>query len=870
MWYQKTAEEVESVFCTDGKRGLSSWEHDRRLEKNGLNVLEKKKRNSPLGIFFRQFCDFMILVLMAAAAVSAMLGETADALMIIGIILMNSILGFFQEYKAERSLGALKKLTEDEARILLGGELKIKKAEELVVGDVVILEPGTKVPADLRLTEAFRLQADESILTGEAKTVKKNTEVCSEDRPLSERSNMCYSGTVITSGRGRGIVVAVGMYTELGKIAGMLRRASSDATPLQRQLKKLGKLLIMVCSVVCVLVTVAGALRGGDLYEMVLTGVSLGVASIPEGLPIIVTVALALGVRRLTAVHAIVRRLPAIETLGCVTCICTDKTGTLTKSHMETDSFFGNGRWHDLKAFGKTGRLAEETNLVLGNCHNLYRDGNSFRGDPTEEALYYGAVNDGAPMPKVYRMDEIAFDSQRKRMSVRGEYGGRNYSLVKGAPDHVFPYCSFVVTEKGRVPFTGEEKKRWNDALSEKTFSGGRVLAVAIGYDVDSPEKMEQDLTLLSLASICDPLRDNAAESLKKASVAGVRSIMITGDQPGTALAIGRELGIARSGKDLISGREMERMDDVALSEHLRKVSVIASATPADKMRVVSLLKSKGETCAMTGDGVNDAPALKEADIGIAMGQKGTDVTKESADLILADDDFSSIVAAIAEGRGIYDNIRKTLRYLLSSNLGEIMVMFLSVALCFPLPLLPLQILWINFVTDGLPSMALTMDPPRVALMEEPPRDGKASVFSDGMGVKILSRGIFIGIVCFAAFLTGIWRCGDLSVARTMAFNALVFSQLFYIFDCRGPEGVIGGKNFFSNPFLWVTFLISVLLQFFVIYFPLCRNLFYTVPLSLTDFGLSIAFSFLPSAVSFVFLSKNAKKNEKIYKKRRK
>ena len=863
MWYQKTAEETEKYFGTDRELGLTEWEHERRLENNGLNRLEKKKKYSAVKIFLKQFTDFMVMILLAAAIISAAMGETADAVMIVAILIMNSVLGFVQEYKAERSLESLQKMTEDEARVFIGGELCVKKAEELVVGDVVLLESGTKVPADIRVTESSHLRAEESILTGESEDTPKSAEALTSERPLSERSNMCYSGTIITGGHGRGIVVDVGMGTELGQIAKMLDSGKTELTPLQKQLKHLGKILILLCVLVCAVVSAAGFVIGGDLYTMILTGVSLGVASIPEGLPIVVTVCLALGVRRLTAVNAIIRRLPAVETLGCVNCICTDKTGTLTKSRMETQYFYENQRWHPVDRFGETGALAELTNLVISNCSSLYREGDSFYGDSTEIALMLGAEKNGAPIVSLPKIDENAFDSDRKMMSVRCLYRGHTVSLVKGAPDRVLKRCRFLYGDEGNTPCGAAERNKLEAAAAEYGGKGYRILAMAMRWESETAAEMEKDLAFLSFAAIRDPLRDGVKESLKTAAEAGVRSIMITGDQRGTALAIGRELGLAQDESGVLTGDDLRGMSEKNLIRALRDVSVYSSVSPSDKMRIVSALRKDGAVCAMTGDGVNDAPALKEADIGIAMGQRGTDVTKEAADFILADDHFSSIVEAITQGRGIYENIRRFIRYLLSSNLGEVLLMVLSVLLCFPLPLLPLQILWMNLVTDGLPALALALEPTDPSFMREKPRDAGESIFGGGLGRKILFRGFVIGILCFAVFLLGILRTGDMTAARTMAFNALVLSQLFYVFDCRGAKTLRSKLSFRSNPFLWVTVVVSFIVQGVVIYHPFFNGWFLTVPLALRDLGLSVLFAALPSLLSLwgsLFIQKKKEK----------
>lgn len=869
MWYQKSAEETARCFQTDGKQGLSSEEHRRRLEENGVNALEQKKKVAPWSLFLRQFTDFMVMVLLAAAVASAAMGERIDALMIAAIIVVNSVLGFLQEYKAERSLAALQRLTEDEARILLDGEWRVIKAEELVVGDVVLLDMGAKVPADLRLTEARHLSVDESILTGEAVAREKSTAALTGEVPLVQRSNMCYRGTAVTAGRGRGVVVATGMNTELGKIARMLDRGRPEPTPLQRQLKELGKVLILLCAAVCSLVAVAGVLLGGGVYEMILTGVSLGVASIPEGLPIVVTICLALGVRRLTAVHAIVRRLPTVETLGCVTCICTDKTGTLTKNRMELCHLYVEGAWKNLEEFRRSGDIAAATAKVIANCHELHREGDHYCGDPTELALVYGLRRAGITGERLERTDEIAFDSERRMMSVAVREGGMMLSLVKGAPDRVLACCRYRRCKGENQLLRAEERRRLAGEAAVYGEKGYRVLALAMAEDIGGREDMERELTFLAFAAMRDPLREDALTSLEQAAAGGVRSIMITGDQRSTALAIGRELGLAGEPEETMTGGEMAELSDGQLKKRLKKVSVIAEASPGDKMRIVSLLRRHGEVCAMTGDGVNDAPALHEADVGIAMGKRGTDVTKDAADLILTDDRFSSIVDAICQGRGIYDNIRNSLRYLLSSNLGEILVMLLAVVLCFPLPMVPLQLLWVNLVTDGLPALALAMEIPDASLMKEPPRKASQGVFGGGLGRKILLRGTLIGVVCFAVYFEGLRRSGDLELARTMTFLALVSAQLFYVLDCRGgasPKAVFSS----GNPFLWGTVAGSFLIQLFVIYYPPLGALLGTVPLSGEYLLLSIGFAALPTLFSFAADGMFSKKCKKNLKKRRK
>ena len=855
MWYQKSVAEVAKALKTDEERGLTSWEHEHRLREIGENRIKEEKKLTPGKLFLAQFCDFMVMVLMAAAAVSAFLGESGDAIMICAIIVVNSILGFVQEYKAEKALTALKKLNEDEARLILDGELKVVKSTALIPGDVVLLEAGTKVPADLRLTRCTRLKIDESLLTGESKPVTKTTEVLSEQNlAAAKRRNMAYGGSVVSEGRGRGIVVATGMGSELGTIAAMLDEKKKEQTPLQKQMKQLGKVLILICALLCGVVAFAGLLGGGDLYTMILTGVSLGVASIPEGLPIIVTVCLALGVRRLASLGAVAKRLPSVETLGCVNCICADKTGTLTKNTMEVREFYLRDGWHSLESLAGENDLIADVAMIIKNCNNVMTQKGRLYGDPTETALLRAMMMIDAPMAEIEKRDEIAFSSERKLMSVFGLYEGRKLSLVKGAPDRVLKRSLKLKGKDGIENMSEGERRRLAAAAAAAANKGYRVLALAMKENAD-PRTMEEELTFIAFAAISDPLRENAKSALSKAASAGVRSIMITGDQQGTAVAVGRELGLCADEDTVLSGGEMAALSDGELQEKLARTSVIAAVSPADKRRVVSLLKAKGAICAMTGDGVNDAPALKEADIGIAMGKKGTDVTKAAADLILADDDFSVIVEAIKEGRVIYDKIRRCVRYLLSTNLGEILVMLFAVVFSFPLPLLPLQILWINLVTDGLPALALAMEGGGEDLMREKPRNAAEGFFSRSFSFAILKRGFLIGFLCFASFLLCFYLCSDLAASRSVAFNALVVAQLLYVFECRSGDRRFFRPRFFSDPFLRLVFLLSLLFQIGVLYLPRANVFFGTVPLSLSNLLLSLFFAVIPTLFSLIFES---------------
>lgn len=862
MWYLKTAAETVRLLNTDEDLGLTAGEHQRRLENHGKNRLSAEQKNSAAALFFRQFADFTVIVLMAAAVVSAFLGEIADAVMIAVIVILNGILGFVQEYRAERSLEALAKLTEDKANVIIGGEVRTVNAEDLVIGDVVLLEAGTKVPADLRLVKSYHLCANEATLTGESKDVRKETAALAEEVPLAKRSALCFNGTLITGGRGRGIVVATGMDTELGRIVGMMNQTEQELTPLQRQLKHLGKILVILCSAVCFTVAGCGFLLGGNRYDMILTGISLGIASIPEGLPMVVTVCLALGVKRLTAANAIVRRLSSVETLGSVTCICTDKTGTLTENRMKTAFFGVGGKKLSAKELGSLGKTGRDIGLVLANCHSLYSMQGKLDGDATEKALVK-SLNEADFSPALLkRIDEIAFDSERKMMSVVCEEEKGYCVLSKGAPNRILAKCTCYRRGNETFPLDKRAFRKFSEEADSCSKQGFRVLGLALKRITQKAERWESELTFLGFAALTDPLRKDAHEALMRARTAGIRCIMITGDQPGTALTVARKLGLAQREDKVITGEDIAGSENETLAQKLKNVSVIALASPVDKKRVVDILRQKGEICAMTGDGVNDAPALKAADIGIAMGKKGTDVTREAADLVLADDRFATIVEAIFRGRGIYDNIRKFICYLLSSNIGEITVMLLGVLLLFPLPLLPMQILWINLITDGLPAMALAMDSPAEELMERKPRGRKASFFAEGLGIRIGIQGLVIGVVCFGSYFAGLGLAADLAVARTMAFQSLIFSQLFFAFECRRGETMGFASTVFGNVFLLVTFLFSVALQIAVVYHPFCNYFLNTVPLSFSEWLISVVFAFLPSLwarIMFKFFQKYKK-----------
>ncbi|WP_407307531.1 calcium-transporting P-type ATPase, PMR1-type [Desulfosporosinus sp. SB140] len=869
-WHVLPWLDVAKVLDVHPGKGLGVKEVHRRLQEVGRNVLAAKKGVHPVFLFLGQFKDFMVLVLLAATVVSGLLGEIADAITILTILIVNAILGFVQEFRAERSMESLRSLTAPEARVLREGLEQRIPAAEVVPGDIVLLEAGDRIPADVRWIQAVNIQVEESALTGESHPVGKNiSPLVDELTPMADRRNMGYMGTSIVNGRGAGVVVATGMDTEMGVIAGMIQSVEEEETPLQKRLAELGKWLVLVSVLVCVAVVITGILRGEDFYKMFFTGVSLAVAAIPEGLPAIVTVALAVGVQRMVKRQAIIRKLPAVETLGCATVICSDKTGTLTQNEMTVRQIYSDGRKITVSGQGydpkgdfygadpeKEKDPLHEGLIIAALCNNailtkkgvkvagLFRSKESnapwgIEGDPTEGAILVAAAKAGIWREvlerKQERIGELPFDSDRKRMSVvyQTKHGRRAY--VKGAPDKVLQLCRQELTSEGVVELSPARRQNIMRANDEMARHALRILAVAEKPLSDTEplsDQVEQELTFVGLLGMIDPPRPSAVKAIKVCRQAGIKPVMITGDHRLTAEAVGHELGIIRgTSGGVISGEELERMSDQELSERVRDVSVYARVTPKDKLRIVKAFKNRGQVVAMTGDGVNDAPAVKEADIGVAMGVTGTDVTKEASSMVLGDDNFATIVAAVEEGRGIYDNIRKFIRYLLSCNLGEVLTMFLATLVGLPLPLLPIQILWVNLVTDGLPAMALGVDGAEPEIMSRPPRTPGESIFARGLAGKIGIRGTMIGLGTLLVFVAGLFMGVNMLVARTMAFTTLVFSQLFHVFDCRSEERGIFEVGLFTNPYLVGAVLVSSIMQLSVIYLPPLQAIFKTAPL---------------------------------------
>ncbi|MCM3698390.1 calcium-translocating P-type ATPase, SERCA-type [Paenibacillus macerans] len=895
-WHQWSAEALLERLGVTRDQGLSDEEALRRREESGWNELEEGKRISPILLFLNQFKDFMMLVLMGATLISGFLGEYLDAVTIIAIIILNGVLGFIQEFRAERSLRALKQLSAPHANVLREGTVKHLPARELVPGDIVVLESGDRIPADIRWLSTNSLDVEESALTGESHPVGKHAGSLSESEvPLGDQKNIGFMGTMITRGTGRGIVIRTGMDTEMGKIADLIQNTEAQDTPLQRRLEQLGKILIYMSLGLTVLVVLLGIMQGQPASGMFFAGVSLAVAAIPEGLPAIVTIALALGVQRMIKRKAIVRKLPSVETLGCASVICSDKTGTLTQNKMTVTRLWLEGRSLEVTGEGyePVGNILEGDSPVdlrkdqslrrllqiSALCSNadIYEDDPEQRGrrktkdeaalgpvwklkgDPTEGALVTLASKMGlspASLSGMYaREREFPFDSKRKRMSVIVTHQGGKMALVKGAPDMLLERCSYILWEGKVVPFTGTFRQRVQ-AANEKMARGAlRVLGMAYRElrpheGADNEDGVESQLIFVGLTGMIDPPRREARDAINVCRKAGIKTVMITGDHGLTAEAIASDLGILPRGSSAMSGQQLEGLSDEELERQVENTYVYSRVSPEHKLRIVKALQRRGHVVAMTGDGVNDAPAIKAADIGIAMGLTGTDVSKEASSLILSDDNFTSIVAAIEEGRNIYENIRKFIRYLLASNVGEILTMFFAMLAGLPLPLLPIQILWVNLVTDGLPAMALGVDQPEKDLMEHKPRGANENIFARRLGWKIISRGVLIGVCTLGAFWLTLQHApddpGQLAKAQSVAFATLVMAQLIHVFDCRSSRSIFH-RNILQNKLLVLAVLSSIILMLGVMYIEPLQPIFKTIPLGAREWAITLVAAGIPT-----------------------
>ena len=838
--------------------GLSEEEARRRLSEHGPNELTVGKRRTPVAILFGQFANFMILVLIAAAIVSGLIGDARDAMTILALVLLNGVLGFVQEYRAERSLQALKAIAAPFATVLRDGQPVKIPAAKVVPGDIVTLEAGAIVPADLRLLAAAHLRVDEAMLTGESMPVEKTIETLQEESlSPGDRKNLAYKGTIVTYGRGTGVAVATGMGTRFGNIAAMLEQAGGVETPLQKRLTGFGRRLAIAALAICAIVLVAGLLRGESPALMFMTAISLAVAAIPEALPAVVTITLALGARKMARRRALMRKLASVETLGSVTVICSDKTGTLTMNRMRVEEFFCNGEAG--RATGPGGPGEEVLRAMALNNDAAVDGAGNILGDPTEAALLTAARDLGVERSVVEslypRVAEIPFDSERKCMTtVHADPGGGFVAFTKGAFESIVGNSVAVSTSSGPVEIRPDELARINERMAA---DGLRVLSFGVRKwpalpRAMTPEAVERDLTLLGFVGMMDPPRPEAREAVESCRSAGIVPVMITGDHPSTAAAIARRLDILRDGDGVLTGRELAALSPGELALRVGDVRVYARVAPEQKLDIVRALQARGEIVAMTGDGVNDAPALKQADIGVAMGITGTDVSREASAMVLLDDNFATIVGAVREGRKIYDNLRRFIRFAVTTNSAEVLTIFLAPFFGLPIPLLPIQILWINLVTDGLPSLALASEPEEKDVMRRPPRPPQEGIFAHGLGLHVVWGGILMTAVAVGVEAVSI-HVGS-TRWQTAVFTVIALSQLGHAMAIRSDEQSLFERGLFSNPPLIAAIVLTILLQMAAIYVPFLNRAFKTTPLTAPELALVIA------ASSLVFFAVEAEK----------
>ena len=870
MIFNKTVEEVLKELNSDPAKGLSQNEVELRRKKFGSNQLTTKKPKTLLSMFFAQLNDILIYILLVAAVISGLLGETSDAVIIAIVIFINATVGIIQESKAEKALDALKKLSTPKAVVKRDGKLKEIPSAEVVPGDIIIIDAGRYIPCDLRLIEAVNLKVEESTLTGESVPVDKDASLVltGEDTPLGDQKNMLFMSTLSTYGRGVGVAVFTGMYTEIGKIAKMLDEKVDSETPLQKKLAELGKYLGIGALAICAIMFIVGVLQKRDTFEMLLTSISLAVAAIPEGLPAIVTIVLAMGVQKMIKQKAIVRKLPAVETLGSVNIICSDKTGTLTQNKMTVTKFYVEGNLENIDSINindKGHELLLE-NLIL--CNDATYSENSKTGDPTEIALLVAGVNQSIYKDELEkkhkRINEIPFESDRKLMTTVNKYESEYYVMTKGAIDNLINLCTKAYIKGEIVELTPNIKKEIATASNNMSNNALRVLGAAYKIlttshvDIDS---LESDLIFIGLVGMIDPPRLEVKDSISLCKNSGIKTVMITGDHKNTAFAIAKELNIADDSSEVMSGNELDKISDKELSSKIDNIRVFARVSPEHKVKIIKAFKAKGNIVSMTGDGVNDAPSLKIANIGVAMGITGTDVAKGAADMILIDDNFSTIVAAIKEGRNIFTNIKKTIIFLISCNIGEIIALFVAILLGWASPLRPIHILWVNLITDTLPALALGVDPGDPDVMKNKPRNPKDSLFK-GTTVSIFLNGLLIGILALTAFIVGLKHyTGATSLfplfpkgiskdalmhAQTMAFVVLSVSQLVHALNMRNDKKSIFKIGLFSNKYLVAAIAFGIVLQNGIITIPALAKVFGVHALNLRDWGFVTMLSLMP------------------------
>ena len=903
QWFNKSIEEVKEELKV-GTQGLSDEQVKEKRKFYGLNELQAKKKKSLIVKFLEQFKDFMIIILIIAAVISGAVGYyqgegITDSIIILIVVIVNAIIGVAQESKAEKSLEALQKLSSHVTKVIRNGKVAVIPSKELVPGDIVILDTGDYVPADLRIIESANLKAQEASLTGESVPVDKNTNVINDEKiGLGDRTNMLFSSSLITYGRGRGIVVATGMNTEVGKIAGMINEVEETETPLQQKLNKLGKTLGIVAIVICIIIFIIGLLYGKEPIEMFMTAVSLAVAAIPEGLAAVSTIVLAIGVQRMVKKHAIVKKLPAVETLGSTTVICSDKTGTLTQNKMTVKKVFYNNKLVDLDDIDidNLGDELEKLTYISMFCNDTKVLDGKLTGDPTETALIdMGFKLDFQPpiLEKYERVKELPFDSDRKLMTTVHLFPNKYMVYTKGGVDELLSRCNSYVINGNVNTDIDEYKKEIAKQNEEMAKNALRVLAMAykeLDHEPTDEEMktIESDLTYVGMVGMIDPPREEVKDAVEKCKTAGIKTVMITGDHKITAIAIAKALGILENEDEAITGSELEEMSDEDLIKNVRKYSVYARVSPEHKVRIVKAWQTNGEIVAMTGDGVNDAPALKTADIGCAMGIVGTDVSKEAADVILTDDNFATIVSSVEEGRRIYDNILKAIQFLLSSNVGEIIILFVAI-LMTPLlskwfnidvnlitPLLPIHILWINLVTDSLPALALAVDPAEKDIMNRKPLKPKQGVFTKGMTFRVIYQGIMIGVLTLVAFIIGLATPENelpvvniteangivrtlsteevkVEIGQAMAFTVLALSELVHVFNIRNNKKSIFKTGIFNNSKLILATAVSAGLMLIVLFVPALRNIFSIPVLPAMNILETVILVFIPIVVVEIF-----------------